>query len=278
MNRLLCADFAKLRKNKFFWLCIGGMMIFGIFMKAMEYIAMRPYGETPGLNSMLLTYSMVIGFLSAAFVSLFVGTEYSDGTIRNKLIIGHSRAAIYLSSLITSCAADLLICLAYLIPAILVGIPLCGLDSADFPSLLCMVLYSFVMTLAFTSLCTLVAMTCQNKALTAVITILGVCLLFVVSVYISAKLHEPETYTEITALADDGTITTAEETPNPGYVRGPQRKIYEFLDEFLPTGQSVILTRQDGTAATPFLPAYSAGITAAAAGIGIFMFRKKDIK
>lgn len=246
MSRLLCADFAKLKKNRFFWLCIIGMIGFGLFMKTMEYITMQQYAdEAPPLDSMLSVYSMVIGFLTAAFVSLFVGTEYSDGTIRNKIIIGHSRAAIYFSNLITCSAAGFFMCLAYLLPALAAGIPLCGIKTADFRYLAGMILCSFIMTLAFTSLCTLVGMLCQNKAMTAVITILSVCLLFAASVYISAKLNEPETYPEISAFADDGSVIDARDVPNPGYVRGTQRQIYEFLDEFLPTGQSVILTRGD---------------------------------
>ena len=279
MSRLLCADFAKLKKNRFFWLCIIGMVGFGLFMKIMEYITMQQYAdEAPPLDSMLSVYSMVIGFLTAAFVSLFVGTEYSDGTIRNKIIIGHSRAAIYFSNLITCSAAGFFMCLAYLLPALAAGIPLCGIKTADFRYLAGMVLCSFIMTLAFTSLCTLVGMLCQNKAMTAVITILSVCLLFVASVYISAKLNEPETYPEISAFADDGSVIDDRDVPNPGYVRGTQRQIYEFLDEFLPTGQSVILTRGDKGASFLLMSAYSAGITAVAAGMGIFIFRKRDIK
>ena len=279
MSRLLCADFAKLKKNRFFWLCIIGMVGFGLFMKTMEYITMQQYAdEAPPLDSMLSVYSMVIGFLTAAFVSLFVGTEYSDGTIRNKIIIGHSRAAIYFSNLITCSAAGFFMCLAYLLPALAAGIPLCGIKTADFRYLAGMILCSFIMTLAFTSLCTLVGMLCQNKAMTAVITILSVCLLFAASVYISAKLNEPETYPEISAFADDGSVIDARDVPNPGYVRGTQRQIYEFLDEFLPTGQSVILTRGDKGASFLLMSAYSAGITAVAAGMGIFIFRKRDIK
>ena len=279
MSRLLCADFAKLKKNRFFWLCIIGMVGFGLFMKIMEYITMQQYAdEAPPLDSMLSVYSMVIGFLTAAFVSLFVGTEYSDGTIRNKIIIGHSRAAIYFSNLIACSAAGFFMCLAYLLPALAAGIPLCGIKTADFRYLAGMILCSFIMTLAFTSLCTLVGMLCQNKAMTAVITILSVCLLFVASVYISAKLNEPETYPEISAFADDGSVIDDRDVPNPGYVRGTQRQIYEFLDEFLPTGQSVILTRGDKDASFLLMSAYSAGITAVAAGMGIFIFRKRDIK
>ena len=127
-------------------------------------------------------------------------------------------------------------CLAYLLPAAAAGIPLCGMETADFQYIVSMFLCSFIMTLAFTSLYTLVGMLCQNKAVTAVVTILSVCLLFVASIYISARLNEPETYQEVTALAGDGSVTSTRDVPNPGYLRGTQRQIYEFLDEFLPTG------------------------------------------
>ena len=279
MSRLLSADFAKLKKNKFFWLCMAGMAVFALFMKIMDYVSMREYsGSVPSFESLLLIYALVIGFLMAAFVSLFVGTEYRDGTIRNKLIIGHTRVSIYLSNLITCFAAGVMMCLAYLIPALAVSALLCRSDSTDFRMLLLMILYSFVLTLAFTSLYTLAGMICQNKALTAVITILVICFFSVASIYISAKLNEPETYPEISALADGRTVTSARQVPNPGYVRGTQREVYQFLNDFLPTGQSVILTRGDTEASTPLLPVYSACIAVAASGIGIFIFRKQDIK
>ena len=279
MSRLLSADFAKLKKNKFFWLCMAGMAVFALFMKIMDYVSMREYSDSvPSFESLLLIYTLVIGFLMAAFISLFVGTEYSDGTIRNKLIIGHTRVSIYLSNLITCFAAGVMMCLAYLIPALAVSVLLCRSDTTDFRMLLLMILYSFVLTLAFTSLYTLAGMICQNKALTAVITILVICFFSVASIYISAKLNEPETYPEISAFADDGTVTSARQIPNPGYVRGTQREVYQFLNDFLPTGQSVILMRGDTEASTPLLPLYSAGIAVAASGIGIFIFRKKDIK
>lgn len=279
MSRLLSADFAKLKKNKFFWLCMAGMVVFALFMKIMDYVSMREYsGSVPSFESLLLIYALVIGFLMAAFVSFFVGTEYSDGTIRNKLIIGHTRVSIYLSNLITCFAAGVMMCLAYLIPALAVSALLCRSDSTDFRMLLLMILYSFVLTLAFTSLYTLAGMICQNKALTAVITILVICFFSVASIYISAKLNEPETYPEISALADGRTVTSARQVPNPGYVRGTQREVYQFLNDFLPTGQSVILTRGDTEASTPLLPVYSACIAVAASGIGIFIFRKQDIK
>ena len=54
-----------------------------------------------------------MGLVAAVFISLFVGSEYSDGTIRNKLVVGHSRMRIYLANLIVCSIACVLISLAY---------------------------------------------------------------------------------------------------------------------------------------------------------------------
>lgn len=42
---------------------------------------------------------------AAAFVGVFVGTDFSDGVIRNKLIAAKTRSGIVLSHILTSCIA-----------------------------------------------------------------------------------------------------------------------------------------------------------------------------
>ena len=116
MSRLLSADFAKLKKNKFFWICMIGMFLFGIFMAVMNYISTRQYGDYEAqITNVLFIYALTVAILIPAFVSLFVGTEYSDGTIRNKMIIGHTRTCIYLSNLIVSSTAGLGFCISYIV-------------------------------------------------------------------------------------------------------------------------------------------------------------------
>ena len=280
MSRLLSADFAKLWKNIFFRLCMIGMFLFGIYMKVMDYVSSTQYGFTASLSSMLTIYIFVLVFMIPAFVSLFVGTEYSDGTIRNKLIIGHTRLSIYLSNLITGVAAALIFTAAYLIAGLAVGIPLCGVTGVNYRELVTLLLLSIVTMTATVSLSTLVGMLCQNRAVTAVANILAILFLLVMSIYISARLNEPEYYQSVTALADDGTITEIAEEKNPSYLRGTERKVYEFLDEFIPTSQAVSITRGsvNDYSAVARMAGYSAVIIIVSTAVGIFVFRKKDLK
>ena len=169
-----------------------GMFLFGIFMAAMDYISTLQYGDYEAqLTNVLFIYTLAVSILIPAFVGLFVGTEYSDGTIRNKMIIGHTRTSIYLSNLIVCSIAGLGLCISYMIGAFAVALPLYTIDPGILPGAAILVLCSFLMSIAFTALCTITAMLCQNKALTAVINILAACCLLVISIYIMSRLRQP---------------------------------------------------------------------------------------
>lgn len=280
MSRLLSADFAKLKKNKFFWICMPGMFLFGIFTAVMHYIAMQQYGENAAdITNILFIYALTVVFLIPAFVSLFVGTEYSDGTIRNKMIIGHTRAGIYLSDLIVCSVAGIGFCVSYIIGALLAALPLYTIDTGILEGVTKLVLCSFIMSVAFTALCILTAMLCQNKALTAVINILAACFLLVISLYILNKLSEPEVYPGYSVMTDSGEVEVMENEPNPDYLRGTEREVYQFLNDFLPTGQAINITQRGVFSQSPgLLAAYSASIIIVSTGIGVFAFKRRDVK
>ena len=280
MSRLLSADFAKLKKNKFFWICMAGMFLFGVFMATMDYISTLQYGDYEAqITNVLFIYPLVVAILIPAFVSLFVGTEYSDGTIRNKMIIGHTRAGIYLSDLIVCSTAGLGFCISYIIGVFAAGLPLYTIDTSILEGAVKLILCSFVMSVAFTALCILTAMLCQNKALTAVINILAACFLLIISIYIMSRLRQPEFYSGYTLNTETGEIDVSEGEPNPDYLRGTEREIYQFLNDFLPTGQAVNIPGQGELSQSPgLLAAYSASIIIVSTGIGVFAFKRKDVK
>ena len=70
---------------------------------------------------MIFLGGLYLIFAAAVFIGVFVGTEYSDGTLRNKLIIGHSRSSIYISNLIVCTTAGIIMHLTYIITTILLG-------------------------------------------------------------------------------------------------------------------------------------------------------------
>ena len=100
MIKLLNAGFTRLRKNKIFWLLSVFSIGFALVLINGQYGNMKTYGETVEMGTLLLSYPPLIGIVIAVFISLFLGAEYSDGAIRNKISIGHKRGNIYLSNFI----------------------------------------------------------------------------------------------------------------------------------------------------------------------------------
>lgn len=279
MNKLLSAGFARLKKDKFFWVCVGLMAaaawytVFTVCLNRKEYD-----GYNVGLEAILFGHVFCMGILTAAFSGLFIGTEYSGGTIRNKLVIGHTRRDIYLSSLIISITAGLIICLSYILAAMIPGLILLGFSEGVMGEMLQVFFLILLMTAAFSAVFTMLSMLNQNKALNCVIVLIGVFVMLMFSAYIFQSLDSPEMWEEYVYLdKETGEIVTEPAEPNPFYVSGTKREVYEFLMQFLPTGQSYLIMTGDLSHAKE-MAAYSVFIIIGSSAAGMYCFRRKDIK
>ena len=272
MNKLLTANFARLKKDKVFWLGMVFMFAAGVFSVIMKLIN-DPMATA---DQLVFIFPVLIGIVSAAFCSLYIGTEYSDGTIRNKLIVGHTRSAVYLSNFIICSAAGIVMCLSYIAAVAAFGLSLLGLSEMSMGAVAVLILVAFMMVIASTALFTLLCMLNQNKAIAAVICILIIVALLVLATMINARLEAPQFYDNY-VFTDSVGSTSAGQEVNPQYLSGMKREVYQFFLDFLPTGQAVEISMQS----TPHLwqmPLYSLLIIFVSTGCGLLCFRKKDLK
>ncbi len=277
MCKLFISDICRMKKNKFFWIGMIFMLVMGIIIPIMHYINYIQDGYRVTIDNGFFTCAIFIGIISSIFSSLFIGTEYSDGTIRNKIIIGQTRYSIYLSHLITCVIAGLVMCSLFFLAYLCVGIPLLGWFATEVQVILLFVGCIFAMTIACSSIYTLVAMLNQNKAVSSTICLLVAFVLLFTGTFIMARLSEPEWFEGYSYLSDTGEIITEKAQPNPSYLRGIKREIYSFLNDFLPGGQALQLSSQ--AAEKPWLLSiYSAIILVGTTGVGLLIFRKKDLK
>lgn len=277
MSKLLSANFARLWKNKVFWLGMIFMFGLGIMLVCSQYWHLQKYGIEPVLDSTLRTYAIFIGTAAAVVCGLFLGTEYSEGTMRNKLIVGHTRSAIYFANLIVCTAAALLMCAAYFVAVCALGIPLLGGFQGAARDIFLQLGVGLAMVIATTALLTPIGTLCQSKAGASVLCILLILVLLFAASYISNRLTAPEMDTEY-ALNEAGEVVAMPPEPNPQYLRGNARLVYEFLLDFLPTGQAVQIAMLGGVAHTWQAALYSLAIVLASTLVGLVIFRKKDIK
>ena len=275
MSKLLSANFLRLRHSRLFWAGMLLMFLFGLLPVLSLYNMHVRYGYDTVLDSTLFSYTILIGLVTAIFTSLFVGTDYSDGTIRNKLIVGHTRIAIYLANLVTMGAAALLFCLSCLTSTLAFGLPLLGTPVTGLQTLCPLLFGSLLLALAFAAIYTMVGMVCSNKAAVAVICLVALMLLMIGSSWVVAMLTEPEFYENYTLT--DGEMEVIENVRNPRYPTGVWRDVLEFLNDFLPTGQSMQYSQMQ--VAHPWLLVLWSFLIALGATLaGVLVFRRKDIQ
>lgn len=271
MRKLLHAGIFRLRKSRLLLLCMAAAFaVSSLFLMQMGGSEESVWT----LDEALLQVLPFLPVLYAAFTGLFLGMEYQDGTMRNKIVAGHSRSAVYLSQLLTAMMGCLAILLAWALSAA-VGALRLGWFAAPWTELLLRGAVILMTMAATAAILTLPAMLIANRAVSGVTTILAVFALLLLSSYLYNALCEPEMLSA--AVMTETGYEVGEPMANPNYIRGTLRAVYQFLSEALPSGQTILLANQELTHPGLSLCA-SLCITLLTAGVGIAAFRRKDLK
>ena len=274
MRKLLSANFSRLWRIKFFLIVLltaaamSGLLLFANQFNSASSIK---YMDFPFFSQFI--YNPVI---LAAFITFFLGPEYSDGTLRNKLSIGHSRGSVYAANL----CASIILSVTFVITEILVclGIGLLVFEPFRMPmEYMAIAAVTACMTaVTSASIYTAFAMNIQNKA-ASIIGMVGLsfAVMLLVSM-IAGVLYAPEMVYEYTEKTATG-LTYGPLVPNPGYIRGTARTIAQWINDILPQGQlySIYAYDFDRYLRWPFT---SAVVLIVSTVWGYYSFSKKDIK
>ena len=285
MTKLLSANFLRLQKTKAFWISLGVCVVLGALAALGEFrfqVSMGTDLSVPEvaqykalLEGQFFEYAAFIGILAAEFIALFTGTEYSDGAIRNKIAVGHSRLSIYFANLITGFAASFLCMAGYMLSCLAVGAPLLGWFVKPAPLLFWAMVGSVVMLAAFCAVFTFVAMNCSKKSTSVVICLLGAFAALIGAVVINSMLEAPE-FISGYEMSVNGVVASVPE-PNPMYLAGAKRDVYQFIYDLLPTGQSLQYTMLSFTDPAKLM-GLAAAVTAVFTAAGGLLFWRKDLK
>ena len=237
MINLLSAHLFRMKKSSLFWGCLLISSAAGAWQSIQTFLE---YGRQQSVDIIFFVYTMLIGLLLSVFLPLFFGSEYSDGTIRNKLAAGHTRLSVYLTSLTAAVLAALLFCGVCILFTMAAGVPLLG--GPKYPGLL----------LKTTLLSLLMA-----------------------AAWVFAKLDAPE-FWPMYDLTVGGQISSVME-PNPAYLTPDQRPLYQFLLDLNPMGQAIQYINV--AVARPIqLILCSLGTVAVTTIAGAALFQRKDLK
>lgn len=270
MSKLMYAGLGRLIRNKLFIICCAAMFLVGAII---PFIVSR---DTP-IEKIFFTFSIIVGIIFSAFAGLFIGIEYGEGTIRNKLIVGHKRISIYFSNFLICSIAGLCMQLCYTIGLCITGMPYLGLPELSFGSISYLYFISVLITITFASIYTLFGMLISRRSGGVVISIFIAIFLIALAVVNNSRLKEPEYFGSFVYTDESGQTTEIEQELNPNYLRGIKKDIYQFVYDFQPMGQALQLSTMEIQNVNR-LPLYSIVIIFITTGTGLFIFRKKDIK
>lgn len=287
MTNLLSAGFSRLFKNRTFYICVIVMALYGV-LSAISVLD-DPPEFTTSLDEIFFEYCSLIPVLMSVFCAMFIGTEYSDGTMRNKLITGHKRATVYMSNYIIGAAAGLMMYAACIVTCLGFGLPTLGFFAGDIGMILVRIGCSLTLLLAVTGIFTLVSLIVRSKPASAVICIILAFAMLITGAVLYSLLQVPEysiqythnnTYVEIDENFNQSdevlSQIKSEYVPNPFYVGGAKRQIYQFIIEFTPGGQAILIISND--VKNPLLlSGYSVLVAVVTTAAGIIIFNKKNL-
>ena len=189
MMKLLKANLARLFANGIFRIAVVGSAFVGVLCviwernyiiatkDAYEMAEMSVRDSIFGLDAHFLSFVHVIAVAVAAFCSFYISSDYKNGTLRNKVVAGNTRAEIYLSNLAANIVAACMMFTAYLVLVLCMGLPLIGAFQQFAPvKIIAWILSVYTVMITFAAVITCIAMLIARQVIAIGI---SVCTVFV---------------------------------------------------------------------------------------------------
>ena len=289
MTDLLSAEMRKCFTGLLFWLISIFVVVMSFSFNAIcfiSFISSKKDKKEVYNDSILYVGLIILPIIAAIFVAIFMGTEFSEGTVRNKIVSGHTKYEIYICELIVCEAAMILIQYVFFFCIYAFSFLFFGAFHHSFSLMMKLQLLGLFGTVEMTAVIFMISMLVMNKSVSiSSCMILAVCL-FVVGVIISNKIEAH--YSELIVL-DDGLITETQRATliAHSYVYGVDTEglnggrllRYEFFYDYLPQCQA---SRYIYERSVPYhwqrFAVYDVLTTIVSTFIGAFCFRRSKLK
>ena len=297
MYNLLRACSWKYIKSTAFWVSLIGAAICGVLC-----------WPSHGLDTFIDVsdvLSAVVYMICAAMISLNVGKEYSDGTFRNKIIVGHTKAKIFLSEMLVGLAACALVYLVFAVSfSAVCAERVFGIKSE---ALIRIPMAILLASLGLSAMFVLISMLCSNKSVALIVTLVTLLVMVIAVDMAGTALWRSEMHTEkyiphvvmdettgepIIDPTNGGYVLVTDNDPkyiDPNYISEPTRAVLTAIYDVLPAGAidqyvAEIYPYFEGKFPNQYdlypryLPYVSAVVLAVLIFAGAMLFAKKDIK
>ncbi len=278
MNNLLSSNVIKIKRDKIFWSVVIALFLVVLGSMIITCVNVEKLPEDATFEDYYFNSSTYVSMFLAVFSSMFLGTEYSNGTIRNKMIIGKTRTSIYLSNFITNVVVSFVLIVVISTTA-LVGMPTLGFFDIGILNVIGNLMVLLFSMVSLSAIFTFVGMICSNRTYTLLISLLVLLVLIMAASKLDSMLKEPEMLASgITLITETGEYATEiNPEPNPNYLTEDARNLVELAMEMVPTGPmiKVAYLEMENSVRMMLFSALSASVITF---LGVRCFSKKDLK
>lgn len=274
MIKLLRANLLRLVKSKTFIACLaiqaGLTLMITLNVYLVNLAEKRPVADMVFDITACSPYGAA---LLAVMSSIFMGYDYHNGTIRNKLIIGYSRYEIYFANLITCAISALCLNLSAMAVFYPVSLPLLYGFAGEPLHLFKIFSLGWLIMLVYASLYTAVAMTTKNTVAPLIITIASLFVFMMLAQYMISQINAPLEWTDY--IYNEAGEFVPVVVPNPHRLSEGVLKFFGVCLNIFPSGQMTILSSEKLVGWQSALSSVCIIVLSSAAGIALF--RKENI-
>ncbi|MCH5324831.1 MAG: ABC transporter permease subunit [Eubacterium sp.] len=247
MTNVLYANFGRLFKSKIFYY---GIVLVAV-LEVLAVFIMKGDGEN--ISGMVTLPLIVFPIILSALIGLLTSPEFSHGTIRNKMIVGHRRTGIYAAQLISMSVMTLICYAVYEIIVFTVGAAVLGTEGVSPDAVAAALAIMAVLLISNTAFSLFVCMVVHGSKSIALVLILQYGMMFVG--VMSEMTGEIPTLKESAAFA-----------------------VIDVIAKFVPQGYFTSLNIF-AVPENPWQPIlYSVVFGAAVTALGVLAFKKTDMK
>ena len=275
MRRLLRADIHSLFLDKVFIALAVFSFVLGLTLPVLGLVNEIRYNEYKEFEDYFFFFLPVFSLMISSYVSIFVGKSFDWGTVKNKITVGHSRRAIYLSFLIVSMVGTLVFIALFLIPYSVFGSLVYEDMSISFKALVLVLISAVLVLLSVTAISVALMENIGSRVISMIVSLFVVFALLLIGNYAEELLNEPEMISNSMIMVD-GAFQFADSYPNPRFLAENKRWIYEALRDATLGGQMSQIMNMECNWIRVSL--YSVFSSILATLVGCIIFSRKDLK
>jgi ABC-type transport system involved in multi-copper enzyme maturation permease subunit len=228
-------------------------------------------------------------FACAAVIPLIIGSDYSEGTVRNKIVCGYTKGQIYLSEFLCAAAVSTLLYICMMIPLLISGYK--GWVMFTVKDLVQIFIGLYLIYISLASIFVIVCCLIRNKAVSAIGCIGIMLVLYIGGNMVDSILSQPK-YTEIYVIDEATNEQTVTRELNNSYMENgalrtsltaaykvnPCAQLGEYIKFIYGIGADEEAFANSEREECKTLPLYSLGAILVITSVGTAVYRRKDIK